>query len=51
MKEKIILKSTHPKEYSDLVVECPVIPNEKFGEYLENISDEKKFYAYKKKVL
>ncbi len=48
MKEEIILKSTHPEEYSDLTVECRVIPNDKIGEYLDTISEEKKFYAYKK---
>lgn len=47
MKEKIILKSAHPEEYADLVIECRVIPNDKIGEYLENIPEERKFYAYK----
>ena len=47
MKEKIILKSSHPEEYPDLAVECKVIPNDKIGEYLETIPEEKKFYAYK----
>ena len=48
MKEKIVLKSTHPEEYPDLTVECRVIPNDKIGEYLDTISEDKKFYAYKK---
>ena len=47
MKEKIILKSVHPSEYPDLVVECRVIPNDKIGEYLATIPEERKFYAYK----
>lgn len=47
MKEKIILKSTHPEEYPDLVIECRVIPNDKIGEYLEGIPETKKFYAFK----
>ena len=47
MKEKIVLKSAHPEEYPDLVVECRVIPNDKIGEYLANIPEEKKFYAHK----
>ena len=47
MKEKIILKSRHPEEYPDLVVECRVIPNDKIGEYLKSIPEERKFYAYK----
>ncbi len=48
MKEKVILKSTHPEEYPDLTVECRVIPNDQIGEYLDTIPDDKKFYAYKK---
>ena len=47
MKEKIALKSTHPEEYPDLVVECRVISNDKIGEYLESIPEERKFYAHK----
>ena len=47
MKEKIILKSTHPEEYEDLVIECRVIPNDKIGEYLQAIPESKKFYAHK----
>lgn len=47
MKEKIILKSTFPEQYGDLEVECKVIENDKIGEYLESISSEKKFVAYK----
>ncbi len=47
MKEKIVLKSTHPEEYPDLTVECKVIPNDKIGEYLDTISEDKKFYAHK----
>ena len=47
MKEKIVLKSAHPEEYPDLVIECRVIPNDKIGEYLESIPESKKFYAYK----
>ena len=47
MKEKIILKSAHPEEYPDLVIECRVIPNDKIGEYLEGIPAFKKFYAFK----
>lgn len=49
MKEKIVLKSAHPEEYPDLVIECRVIPNDKIGEYLESIPDSKKFYAFKSK--
>lgn len=47
MKEKIVLKSTHPEDYPDLVVECRVIQNDKIGEYLKSIPNSKKFYAYK----
>lgn len=47
MKKKIVLKSLHPAEYDDLVIECKVIPNDKIGEYLETIPEEQKFYAYK----
>lgn len=47
MKEKIILKSAHPEEYPDLVVKCRVIPNDKIGEYLDTIPEERKFYGYK----
>ena len=47
MKEKIVLKSAHPEEYPDLVIECRVIPNDKIVEYLESIPNNKKFYAYK----
>lgn len=47
MKEKIVLKSTHPEKYPDLVIECRVIPNDKIGEYLEGIPETKKFYAFK----
>lgn len=48
MKEKVILKSAHPEEYGDLVIECRVIPNEEIGAYLSTISDDKKQIAYKK---
>lgn len=48
MKEKIILKSTHPESYPDLEVECRVIENDKIGEYLESIPEERKFIGYKK---
>lgn len=48
MKEKIILKSAHPEEYPDLVIECKVIQNDKIGEYVASIPEERKFYAYKK---
>ena len=51
MKEKIVLKSAHPESYPDLIVECRVIPNDKIGEYLESISEERKFYAYKNKLV
>lgn len=47
MKEKIILKSTNPDEYEDLVVECRVIENEEIGDYLSTIPEDKKFVAYK----
>lgn len=47
MTEQIILKSTHPEEYEDLVVECKVIENDKISEYLESIPEERKFTAYK----
>ena len=46
-KEKIVLKSAHPSDYPDLVIECKVIPNDKIGEYLETIPEDKKFYGYK----
>ena len=49
MKEKVILKSVHPEEYPDLVIECKIIPNDKIGKYLATIPNEKKFYAYKSK--
>lgn len=47
MKEKIVLKSTHPEKYPDLVVECRVISNDKIGEYLKSIPEERKLYAHK----
>ena len=47
MKEKIILKSTHPEEYPDLIIECRVIPNDQIGAYLAAIPDDRKFYAHK----
>ena len=47
MKEKIVLKSTHPEEYPDLVIECRVISNDKIGEYLDGIPESQKFYAFK----
>ena len=47
MKEKAVLKSAHPDEYPDLVIECKVIPNDKIGKYLDSIPDDKKFYAFK----
>lgn len=47
MKEKIILKSVHPEVYGNLEIECRVIENDKIGEYLETIPEEKKFVAYK----
>ncbi len=51
MKVKIILKSMHPEEYPDLEVECKVIPNDKIGEYLATIPEDRKFYAYKNGVV
>lgn len=47
MKEKIILKSAKPEEYEDLVIECIVIPNDKIGEYISTIPEERKSIAYK----
>lgn len=47
MKEKIVLKSLYPEQYGDLVIECKVIENDKIGEYLDNIPEDKKFTAYK----
>lgn len=47
MKERIILKSAHPEEYGDLVVECKRIENDKIGEYIESIPEERRFSAYK----
>lgn len=47
MKEKVVLKSTHPELYGDLVIECRVIGNDQIGEYLESIPGERKFIAYK----
>ena len=47
MKEKVILKSTNPEEYEDLVIECRVILNDKIGEYLDGIPGERKFWGYK----
>ena len=47
MKKKVILKSTHPEEYGDLVIECLVIPNDQIGAYLATIPEERKFYAHK----
>ena len=46
-KKKVVLKSSHPSDYPDLVIECRVIPNDKIGEYLSTIPDDKKFYAHK----
>ena len=47
MKKNIVLKSTHPEEYPDLVVECRVIENHEIGEYLKTIPEDRKFVAYK----
>jgi len=47
MKEKIVLKSLYSEQYGDLVIECKVIENDKIGEYLDNIPEDKKFTAYK----
>ena len=49
MKEKVILKSAHPEEYPDLVIECRVIQNAEIGAYLEEITQNGavSFYAYK----
>lgn len=48
MKEKVVLRSAHPEEYPDLVIECIVIQNEDIGEYLESISEgAEKYLAYK----
>lgn len=47
MKEKIILKSAHPEFYPDLEVECRVLENDEIGEYVDNIPEERKFYASK----
>lgn len=47
MKEKVILKSANPEQYGDLVIECKVIANDKIGEYLESIPEERKITAYK----
>ena len=47
MKEKIILKSANPEVYGDLEIECRVIENDKIGEYLKTIPEEKKFVGYK----
>lgn len=47
MKEKVILKSTNPEQYEDLVVECKVIRNSEIGDYLATIPEDRKFVAYK----
>lgn len=47
MKEKVVLRSTHPEEYPDLVIECLVIPNEEIGSYLSSLEDAERVYAYK----
>ena len=47
MREKIILKSVNPEQYGDLEIDCRVISNDQIGNYLANISDERKFVAYK----
>lgn len=47
MREKIILKSTNPEQYGDLIVECKVIENDKIGAYLDTIPEERKFIGYK----
>ncbi len=47
MKEKIILKSTHPESYPDLELECRVLQNDEIGAYLATIPEERKFYATK----
>lgn len=51
MKEKVILKSAHPEEYGDLVIECRVIPNVEIGEYLATIPEDRKFYAHKSGIV
>lgn len=47
MKEKVVLKSTHPEVYGDLEVECRVIENTDISSYLESLPSENKFVAYK----
>lgn len=40
--KKVVLKSCHPKEYQDLVIDCRVLKNEEIGGYLKAIPEEKK---------
>ena len=47
MKKKVILTSTNPSEYPDLVVECKVVKNSEISEYINSIPEERKFNAYK----
>lgn len=51
MKEKVILKSVYPEQYGDLELECTIIENDKIGEYLDSIPEERKFVAYKTGVV
>ena len=45
--KKVVLRSTHPEEYPDLVIECRVLKNGEIGGYLSTIPAEKKTKAYK----
>ena len=49
--KKIVLKSVHPEEYPDLVIECRVLKNEEIGGYLSTIPQEKKTKAYKSAIV
>jgi hypothetical protein len=47
MKEKVVLKSVHPEQYGDLVIECRVIKNSEITKYLSSRPEESKSIGYK----
>lgn len=47
MRENIILRSCNPEEYPDLTISCRVIKNDKIGEYVTQIPEERRSVSTK----
>lgn len=47
MRENIILRSCNPEEYPDLTISCRVIENDKIGEYVTQIPEERRSVSTK----